>query len=135
MRYRFSFDGECLRAELIGRETVAETVEFIQRLAAEAEKTGATRALIWVRRSRPIFRVEQYRLSEQFRLIAASRDARVALLGDSDELRASHEYIEVLAKQSGVAVRAFREEAAARDWLAAGVVAPPPAALQSQEKR
>jgi hypothetical protein len=128
MRYRFTFDGECLRAELVGRETVDETGEFIQALAAEAERTGATRALIWVRRSRPIFRVEQYRISEYFRQIASKGGARVALLADSDELRASHEYIELLAKQNGAAVRAFRDEAAAREWLEAE-------ALQSQEKR
>jgi hypothetical protein len=128
VRYQFTFEDDCLRAEIVGRETVAQTVEFIQALAAEAERTGAKRALIWVRRSRPIFRVEQYRISEHFKQIAARGGARVALLADSDELRASHEYIELLAKQNGAAVRAFRDEAAAREWLEAGQ-------LQSQEKR
>jgi len=128
MRYRFAMEDDCLRAELVGRETVAETVEFITALAAEAERTGATRTLVWVRRSRPIFRVEQYRLSELFRQIAANRDARVALLADSEDVRAAHEYIEVLARQNGAAVRAFRDEATARDWLGAE-------RLQSQEKR
>ena len=128
MRFRFTFEGDCLRAEIVGRETVGETVEFIQALAAEAERTGATRALIWVRRSRPIFRVEQYRISEYFRQLAARSGTRVALLADSDDVRASHEYIEVLAKQNGAAVRAFREEASAREWLEAEQ-------LQSHEKR
>ncbi|SRR3954468_18814576 len=128
MKYRFSVEEDCLRAEMVGRETVAETLEFIQALAAEAERSGTTRALVWVRRSRPIFRVEQYRISEHFRQIAANRDARVALLADSEEVRAAHEYIEVLARQNGAAVRSFRDEAAAREWLAAE-------RLQSQEKR
>ena len=128
MRFRFTFEDDCLRADIVGRETVAQTVEFIQALTAEAERTGAKRALIWVRRSRPIFRVEQYRISEYFKQIAARGGARVALLADSDELRASHEYIEVLARQNGAAVRAFRDEAAAREWLEAEQ-------LQSQEKR
>ena len=53
---------------------------------------------------------------------------RVALLADAEELRAAHEYIEVLARQQGANVRAFRDEAQALEWLRAGV-------LQSQEKR
>ncbi len=134
MRYRFSFDGECLRAELVGRETVAETVEFIQALAAEADKTGANRALIWVRRSRPIFRVEQYQISQIFEKLG-NRASRVALLADSKELRASHEYIEVLAKQYGVAVRVFHDEAVAREWLVFAESPPRQIPLQSQEKR
>lgn len=128
MRYRFSIGEDCLRAELIARETVAETLEFVQALAAEAERTQCARVLVWVRRSRPIFRVEQYRLSELFKQIAARPGARVALLADSDELRAAHEYIEVLARQNNAAVRAFRDEAAALEWLNAE-------RLQSQEKR
>ena len=60
--------------------------------------------LVSVRNSRPIFKVDQY---------------RIALLADSEELRASHEYIEVLARQQGANVRAFRDEASALDWLAA----------------
>jgi hypothetical protein len=128
MRYQFSIGEGCLRAELFARETVAETVEFVHALVAQAERTQCTRVLVWVRRSRPIFRVEQYRLSELFRQIAANRDARVALLADSEDVRAAHEYIEVLARQNGAAVRAFRDEATARDWLGAE-------RLQSQEKR
>ena len=43
----------------------------------------------------------------------------MALLADSDEVRASHQYIEVLASQQGARVRAFRDESRALDWLAA----------------
>lgn len=60
-----------------------------------------TRFVVWVRNSRPIFTVEQ--------------------------VRASHQYIEVLAAQQGAKVRAFRDEARALSWLRSA----PPA--QSQE--
>jgi hypothetical protein len=74
---------------------------------------------VWVRNSRPIFKVEQYKISEQFRQLAKNKQLRVALLADSDEVRASHQYIEVLASQQGAKVRAFRDEARAVDWLVA----------------
>jgi hypothetical protein len=128
MQYKFTLLQDCLRAELIGRESVAETQQFIRAAMEEAAKQRCPRMLVRVRRSRPIFKVEQYRLSEHFKQIAANPQVRVALLADSEELRAAHEYIEVLARQQGANVRAFRDEPSALDWLRAGV-------LQSQEKR
>ncbi len=128
MRYQFTLLHDCLRAEVVGRETVEETQDFIAAVADEARKRAASRILVCVRRSRPIFRVEQYRISEQFRLLAGNPGVRVALIADTDELRAAHGYIEVLARQQGASVRAFRDETAALDWLKARE-------LQSQEKR
>ncbi len=128
MRYQFTLMNDCLRAEMVGRETVEETQDFIAAVADEARKRASPRILVCVRRSRPIFRVEQYRISEQFRLLAGNPGVRVALVADTDELRAAHGYIEVLARQQGASVRAFRDEGAAFDWLRARE-------LQSQEKR
>ena len=104
MHYRFQNAGDHLRAELFGRQTVEETLQFIAALVAEARQHSARRILIWVRNSRPIFKVEQYKLSEQFKRLAALKDARIALLADADEVRASHQYIEVLATQQGLSV-------------------------------
>ena len=128
MRYKFSTIQDCLRAELIERESVDETQEFIRAVADEARKQNCLRILVWVRRSRPIFKVEQYRISEYFKQLAANREVRVALLADSEEVRAAHEYIEVLARLQGANVGTFREEPSALEWLKA-------LALQSQEKR
>jgi len=128
MRYHFSMVQDCLRAEMVGRETVEETQDFIAAVADEARKANSPRILISVRRSRPIFRVEQYRISEQFRVLGANPAVRVALVADTDEIRAAHGYIEVLARQHEANVRAFRDEPAAIDWLRAPT-------LQSQEKR
>ncbi len=113
---------------MTGRQSVAETQEFIRAATEEAVKHRCPRILVWVRRSRPIFKVEQYRISEHFKQIAANPQVRVALLADTEELRAAHEYIEVLARQQGANVRVFRDEPSALEWLRAGV-------LQSQEKR
>jgi len=117
MHFSFELMQDHLRAELFGRKTVEETLGFVHALVAEARARAATRILIWVRNSHPIFKVEQYKLSEQFKQLAALKDVRVALLADSDEVRASHQYIEVLAAQQGANVRAFREESRAVNWL------------------
>jgi len=119
MHFTFKQAQGYLRAELFGRQTVEETLEFIEALSAEARKSDSTRILVSVRNSRPIFKVEQYRISEQFRQLSNNKQLRVALLADSDEVRASHQYIEVLASQQGAKVRAFRDQARAIDWLVA----------------
>jgi hypothetical protein len=126
MHYTFEQAQDHLRAELFGRQTIDETLTFVEALAAEARKSSVTRFVVWVRNSRPIFKVEQVRISDSFKQLAV-RDVRVALLADSEEVRASHQYIEVLAAQQGAKVRAFRDEARALSWLRAV----PPA--QSQE--
>jgi hypothetical protein len=117
MHFTFKQAQGYLRAELFGRQTVEQTFEFIEALTAEARKSDSSRILVLVRNSRPIFKVEQYRISDQFRQLAKHTQLRVALLADSDEVRASHQYIEVLASQQGAKVRAFRDEARALDWL------------------
>jgi hypothetical protein len=117
MHYSFSLNGRRLHAELLGRRTVQETLEFIQALAAEVERTGATRVLLWVRNSLPIFKVEKYGLSNYVKQLAENPQYRVALLASSEEVRRSHEYIEVLARQRHANVRVFRDEADAVDWL------------------
>jgi hypothetical protein len=117
MHFDFQHGQDHLRAELFGSKTVEETQQFVSALVAAARARAATRILIWVRNSRPIFKVEPYKLSDQFRQLATQKGVRVALLADSDEVRASHQYIEVLAGQQGAQVRAFREESRALHWL------------------
>jgi hypothetical protein len=126
MHYTFEQAQDHLRAELFGRQTVEETLKFVEALAVEARKRSVTRFVVWVRNSRPIFKVEQVRVSDSFKQLAV-RNVRVALLADSEEVRASHQYIEVLAAQQGAKVRAFRDEARALSWLRSA------APVQSQE--
>ena len=117
MHFTFEHSPVCLRATLYGRQTIEETLQFIEALTAQARKHSATRFLICVRNSRPIFKVEQYKVSDLFKQLAVNKALRVALLADSDEVRASHQYIEVLAAQQGAQVRAFRDEKRALAWL------------------
>ncbi len=119
MHYKIEAARDHLRAELFGRETAEHTHEFLKAVSARSLESGLTRVLILVRNSRPVFRIEKHRIFEFFKLVASNTAYRVAMLGDSEELRASQEYIEVLARQQSAKVRAFREETLALEWLRA----------------
>ncbi len=117
LRSRITIEQGYLRAEMAGRETAAETGQFLKEVAAAMLEHERARVLVVVRESRAIFKVEDYGLSEYFKAMAARPGRRVALVGDSSESYAAHGYIELLARQRGLPVRAFREEAAALEWL------------------
>lgn len=118
--WRLRIAQDHLRAELVGRETAEQTHDFLHAVANAAQTHSIRRVLISVRASKPLFRVDDYRIEEFFRLVASVQASRVALLADSEEVRTSHEYIEVLARQCGAEVRSFRAEPEAIAWLRAG---------------
>lgn len=117
MRSKIVVEKDYVRAEIIGRETADETGQFLKALSAAVLEHGRSRVLVVVRESRAIFKVEDYGLSEYFKAMTGQARARVALVGDSSESFAAHGYIELLARQRGLSVRAFRDEAAALEWL------------------
>lgn len=117
--------GDVLRAELADRQTVEETREFLETLTQAALQHRATRVLIHVRSSRPIFKVEEYRASTYLDELARRPWLKVALVAARDDLRSAHGYVELLARQQGANLRSFSSDAAALAWLRD----------QSQEKR
>jgi hypothetical protein len=121
MWYEITSEPGYLRAALFGRQTPEETQGFLKALAAESRKRRCPRILISVHQSKAIFTVGKYGLPSSFD-DALRLSARIAVLGDTEELRISHQYVESLAAQHGVDLRAFREEADALKWLMAGYV-------------
>lgn len=119
MRYTIELRDGYLRGELIERETPEETAEFGTAMQAALRDNGASRLLVVVRASRPIFRVEEYRLSEFLGRFAATPGLRIALVSDSRELAAAHEYVQLIASQRGMALQAFPSERTALEWLLA----------------
>ena len=117
MRSKLIVEGDYLRAELFDRETIEETQQFLLEAIAEGMKQGVSKGLVVVRASRAIFQVQQYRISEYLKEFAVNASVRIALVGDSNELYSAHQYIELLARQHGVNLMAFRDEAAAIEWL------------------
>lgn len=113
-----------LRAEMFRRETAEETKTFLDAIARECRRTGRRKVLVCVSASRPISTVDTQGMGKYFSLAALDPEARVALVADSDELKASQQQVEALARQSGANVRAFDDESAATEWLEAPIPSP-----------
>jgi hypothetical protein len=106
-----------LRADVYGRETAEETRRFLQAVADEAQKSGVDRVLISVHSSRPIFRVQQYGLSEFLEAIASRPAHRIAAVADTFEGRLAQQYVVRIARARRLNVRSFSSEDAAAAWL------------------
>jgi len=120
VKYEISLRGDHLLASLSGRETAAEMREFLVAVQAACRQHRCPRILMSIRRSRPVFKPEDYGLANDKSGYAnelVTSACQVALVGDNAELNAAHEYIEVCARQQEMNVRAFRDEADALKWL------------------
>lgn len=117
MDLRFELRPGYLRAVARQRETIEETKVAHVRLLDEMAKHGVNRVMAVLNDSRPIFKVESYNLSAVFDRLAAIAGFRMALVSDTAETFSSHQYIQLLAQQRNLAVRAFRDEAQAEAWL------------------
>src|SRR5207245_3388042 len=115
--YKITTEPGYLRAELFERETVEETRAFLDAVVRNNAIHRRSRVLILVRASKSIFQVVAHGLMECFEQLSATVPGQIALVGDTRDLRLSHEYIEVIARQRGLNVRSFRDEPAALAWV------------------
>jgi hypothetical protein len=116
VKFGIELRGDHLLASLQGRETSEQMREFLIAVHAACGQYRCPRILMSIRASRPVFKPEEYGLASYVRELVTDK-CQVALVGDTRELNAAHEYIEVCARQQNMKVRAFREEAAALRWL------------------
>jgi hypothetical protein len=110
-------------ALLSGRDTAEQMRTFLLAVREACRRHDCPRILVSIRASRAGFKPEDYGLSGYANELATP-ECQIALVGDTPELNTAHEYIELIARQQGLNVRAFREDAAAARWLAG---APEPA--------
>lgn len=106
-----------IRAQMTHRETAEETRSFVQAILAALREHKLPRVLISIRSSRPVFKVEDYGLSDALSQAAQIEGLRVAFVADARELVMSQEYIALLARQRGLAFQSFDKETAATAWL------------------
>jgi hypothetical protein len=116
MRYTIDIHAGYIKAEMRERETGEETRSFVEAILAALRQHKLPRLLISVRASRPVFKVEQYGLSDALAQVAGT-GLRVAFIADSKELAMSQQYIALLGQQRGLDFRAFATEQEATDWL------------------
>jgi SpoIIAA-like len=118
MRYTIDVHPRYIKAEMRERETGEETRAFVEAIIAALREHKLPRLLISVRASRPVFKVEQYGLSDAL-VQVAGMGLRVAFIADSKEIAMSQEYIALLGRQRGLDFRTFATEQEALDWLVA----------------
>jgi hypothetical protein len=108
-----------LKAEMLERDTAAETAEFVEAIVqALRSSKGVFKALISTRKSRPVFKVEEWKLSEALDRVMSIPGLRVAFVSDTRELSMSQDYIALLGRQRGLEFQAFgADERAAIAWL------------------
>jgi len=117
---RFSIEPRegCLCATVYERDTAEQTREFLLAVHAAARERGLSKVLISVRQSRAIFKPEDYGLEAGgYANALVAPGCPIALLADTHEVNSANEYIEMVARQQGLNVRAFRDERTALRWL------------------
>ena len=117
MLCEITVEQDYLKAELFNRNTAEETRDALAAITGEARKHGCSQILISFHSSRPIFKVEQSGLLDRFREFGDMPRYRIALTGDSEELRLSLQYVESIAQRAGLNVRAFHSQQAALNWF------------------
>ncbi len=146
MNFSIASKSGYLHAELRGRETAEDMRDFLHAVKAACTEHACPRILLSIRASRPVFKLEDYGLAGEMRGDArgeargyvselVSPACRIALIGDTSELRFAHEYIEVVARQQQVNVRSLREPSSAVRWLMEAAQDADPGAVAAERRR
>lgn len=117
MQYTIETLSGYLKAEMVERDTALETAEFVDAIVAALRSKGVFKLLISIRKSRPVFKVEDWHLSQALDKVMSIPGLRVAFISDTRELGMSQDYIAFLARQRGLQFEAFATEEAAVAWL------------------
>jgi hypothetical protein len=117
MRYTIEPRPGYLKAEMLGRETAAETAQFVQAIVAAMGAHQVYRVLVSIRSSRPVFKVEEWKLSQTLDELMRTPQVQVAFISDTPELKMSQDYIALLGRQRGLAFETFAAEEDAVAWL------------------
>lgn len=117
MRYTIEKQDGHLKAEMVERDTGEETAEFVEAIVEALRAGPVDKLLISIRDSRPVFKVEQWRLSAALDQVMSIPGLKVAFIADTRELQMSQQYIALLGRQRGLRFESFDSEAAALAWL------------------
>ena len=118
MRFTIDSNEGYLKAEMIERDTAEETAEFVEAIVAALRARGAPdKLLISIRKSRPVFKVEEWKLSASLDKVMSIAGLQVAFIADTREVQMSQQYIALLGRQRGLKFDTFDSEPAAVAWL------------------
>jgi hypothetical protein len=117
LRYKIEQLPGYLKAEMVERDTAGETAAFVEAIVEALRAGGADRLLVSVRSSRPVFKVEEWKLSAALDKVTSIAGLKVAFIADVREVQMSQEYIALLGRQRGLQFQSFDSEAEALAWL------------------
>ena len=117
MRYTIEKLSGYLKAEMVERDTAGETAEFVEAIVEALRAGPMKKVLISIRDSRPVFKVEQWKLSAALDKVMSIAGLKVAFIADTREVQMSQEYIALLGRQRGLQFESFDSEPAALAWL------------------
>ncbi len=117
MRYKIEPQAGYLKAEMVERDTAEETAAFVEAIVEALRAGRADRLLVSIRSSRPVFKVEEWKLSAALDKVMSIPGLKVAFIADVREVQMSQEYIALLGRQRGLQFESFDSEAAALAWL------------------
>lgn len=107
-----------LKAEMVDRDTAEETAQFVTAIVQALRTQEGRKLLISTRQSRPVFKVEDWKLSAALDQVMSIPGLKVAFVSDTRELAMSQDYIALLGRQRGLDFQAFgADESAAISWL------------------
>jgi hypothetical protein len=117
MQFTIEVESGYLKADMLERETAVETAAFVDAIVDALIAQPISRVLVSIRRSRPVFKVEEWKLSAALDKVAHIPGLRVAFISDTRELGLSQQYIALLGRQRGLEFEAFATAEAAAAWL------------------
>lgn len=117
MNYTIRNLGGYLKAEMVERDSAEETAAFVEAIVEALRAGTVDRLLISIRSSRPVFKVEQWKLSAALDEVMSIAGLKVAFIADTREVQMSQEYIALLGRQRGLQFESFDNEPEALAWL------------------
>jgi hypothetical protein len=117
MRYKIEQQPGYLKAEMVERDTAEETAAFVEAIVEALRAGRADRLLVSIRSSRPVFKVEEWKLSAALDKVMSIAGLKVAFIADVREVQMSQEYIALLGRQRGLQFESFDSETEALAWL------------------
>ncbi len=117
MNYTIKDLGDYLKAEMVERDTAEETAAFVEAIVEALRAGPADRLLVSIRSSRPVFKVEEWKLSAALDKVMGIAGLKVAFIADTREVQMSQEYIALLGRQRGLQFESFDSEPEALAWL------------------
>ena len=117
VRYTIDDKAGYLKAEMVERDTAEETAQFVEAIVEALRAHAAGKLLISIRDSRPVFKVEEWKLSAALDKVMRIPGLQVAFISDTREVQMSQQYIALLGRQRGLKFESFDSEQAALAWL------------------